>query len=150
MQTLSVKDLECMLIELTKKEEELTLRIHGLKENINNEKKIKNALEKDISELKGDISNIETNIMKCNEENAFTVKTIENDLTHYKNVNNIGVRNYNYKIEEELKKQNELKEKIKNVYEEITNCVKSINMESVDLKKINSQIAQMEKFISSI
>ena len=68
--------------------------------NINDTVSVKVPSEKIKMKLKGDIANIETNIMKCNEENAFTVKTIENDLTHYKNVNNIGVRNYNYKIEE--------------------------------------------------
>lgn len=151
---LDKKELEFMLNKLTQMDEDIDLRIKGIKDLIIQEKNISNKNMKKIQSLKEEIEKTQRIIRKEKGDNNNNLKSIQNEFDFNNAFSQMKNNNYQNKINAEIKTQRDLlmqiaetKNKIEQYHHLISSCEK---IEQLEEKEIQKENEEMIKFISSI
>lgn len=136
------------------KNEELSIRIKGMKEILLTSVKNKTNLQNQSREFQKNIENTEKDIELYKIDNNYKVKIIQNDMEHTKNTKEDQKKNMEKKIENENNVCNGLKEKINEIREEIMKYKELIqDFDKVDNDRNNKLLKEtndMKKFLSEI
>ena len=151
---LNRKELDYMISELTETNKEYEIRLKGLKEKLLLEKKENTNLYKQLRNLTNNINetNNEIQIKKINGE--YNLHIAENNINSDNSNLNLRNQSYNNKIEDELKKQKELKNKISLIdneimkYQMMINQIENVN--ELNNQEIQQQNEDMIKFLQNI
>ena len=146
------KELSAMVSDLSEKEKEFDLRIKGLQQILIDENKKKNILEREITNIKRDVSTLQININSTIKGNKISLGQIQNEIDYNEGTQKINEYNYNYKISLEENKQKKIKADINKLNKEIKGMIEQIqqkdsfqNMKSKEVNKLNEE---MIKFLS--
>ncbi len=151
---LNRKELDYMISELTEKNKDYEIRLKGLKEKLLLEKKDNINLYKQLRNLTNNINETNNKIQKNKIEGEYNLHKAENNINSDNSNLNLRNQSYNNKIEEELKKQKELKKKISLVdneilqYQMMINQIENIN--EINNQEIQQQNEDMIKFLQNI
>ena len=146
------KELSAMVSDLSEKEKEFDLRIKGLQQMLIDENKKKNILEREITNIKRDVSTLQININSTIKGNKISLGQIQNEIDYNEGTQKINEYTYNYKISLEENKQKKIKADINKLNKEIKGMIEQIqqkdsfqNMKSKEVNKLNEE---MIKFLS--
>ena len=151
---LNRKELDYMISELTEKNKDYEIRLKGLKEKLLLEKKENTNLYKQLRNLTNNINETNNEIQKNKINGEYYLHKAENNINSDNSNLNLRNQSYNNKIEEELKKQKELKKKISLVdneilqYQMMINQIENIN--EINNQEIQQQNEDMIKFLQNI
>ena len=130
------------------------IRLKGLKEKLLLEKKDNINLYKQLRNLTNNINETNNKIQKNKIEGEYNLHKAENNINSDNSNLNLRNQSYNNKIEEELKKQKELKKKISLVDNEILQYQMMIsqieNINEINNQEIQQQNEDMIKFLQNI
>ena len=151
---LNRKELDYMISELTETNKEYEIRLKGLKEKLLLEKKENTNLYKQLRNLTNNINESNNEIQKNKINGEYYLHKAENNINSDNSNLNLRNQSYNNKIEDELKKQKELKNKISLVdneilqYQTMINQIENINQ--INNQEIQQQNQDMIEFLQNI
>ena len=146
--------LSLNLQENTHNNEDLAIRIKGMKEILLSTVKNKTNLQTELKDFQKQIDHTDKDIELYRIDNNFKVKIIQNDIEHTKNTKEDQKKNLEKKIENEsntgsgfVEKINEIKEEIKKYKELIQDFDKVDNSRNNNLLKDTND---MKKFLAEL
>ena len=151
---LNRKELDYMISELTETNKEYEIRLKGLKEKLLLEKKENTNLYKQLMNLTNNINESNNEIQKNKINGEYYLHKAENNINSDNSNLNLRNQSYNNKIEDELKKQKELKNKISLIdneimkYQMMINQIENVN--ELNNQEIKQQNEDMIKFLQNI
>ncbi len=151
---LNRKELDYMISELTETNKEYEIRLKGLKEKLLLEKKENTNLYKQLRNLTNNINESNNEIQKNKINGEYYLHKAENNINSDNSNLNLRNQSYNNKIEDELKKQKELKNKISLIdneimkYQMMINQIENVN--ELNNQEIKQQNEDMIKFLQNI
>ena len=151
---LNRKELDYMISELSEKNKDYEIRLKGLKEKLILEKKENIELYKQLRNLTNNINETNNKIQKNKIDDEYNLHKAENNINSDNSKFNLRNQSYNNKIEDELKKQKELKQKISLVdneilqYQTMINQIENINQ--INNQEIQQQNQDMIEFLQNI
>ena len=151
---LNRKELDYMISELTETNKEYEIRLKGLKEKLLLEKKENTNLYKQLRNLTNNINETNNEIQKNKINGEYYLHKTENNINSDNSNLNLRNQSYNNKIEDELKKQKELKNKISLIdneimkYQMMINQIENVN--ELNNQEIKQQNEDMIKFLQNI
>ena len=151
---LNRKELDYMISELTETNKEYEIRLKGLKEKLLLEKKENTNLYKQLRNLTNNINETNNEIQKNKINGEYYLHKAENNINSDNSNLNLRNQSYNNKIEDELKKQKELKNKISLIdneimkYQMMINQIENVN--ELNNQEIKQQNEDMIKFLQNI
>ena len=151
---LNRKELDYMISELTETNKEYEIRLKGLKEKLLLEKKENTNLYKQLRNLTNNINESNNEIQKNKINGEYYLNKAENNINSDNSNLNLRNQSYNNKIEDELKKQKELKNKISLIdneimkYQMMINQIENVN--ELNNQEIKQQNEDMIKFLQNI
>ena len=143
-----------MISELTETNKEYEIRLKGLKEKLLLEKKENTNLYKQLRNLTNNINESNNEIQKNKINGEYYLHKEENNINSDNSNLNLRNQSYNNKIEDELKKQKELKNKISLIdneimkYQMMINQIENVN--ELNNQEIKQQNEDMIKFLQNI
>lgn len=141
-------------LELQTNNEELNLRLKGMKEKVIAAHKHKSNLQIQIRDTKKDVESTSRKIDTMKIDSNYKVKMIQNDIDHINNVKENNVKSIKKKIENEEALQANLREKISEITAEIgkyKNLIVELNeQDSLRSKQLHKETAEMTKFLSEL
>ena len=143
-----------MISELTETNKEYEIRLKGLKEKLLLEKKENTNLYKQLMNLTNNINESNNEIQKNKINGEYYLHKAENNINSDNSNLNLRNQSYNNKIEDELKKQKELKNKISLIdneimkYQMMINQIENVN--ELNNQEIKQQNEDMIKFLQNI
>ena len=150
-QTHENKMLQIRNNELIQYNEELNLRIKGMKEKILIAQKNKTNLQSQTKDLRRDIDNISKEIDSMKINSQFKVKLVQNEIDHVNVIKENNVKSIRSKIQAEQTYQDNLISKMTEVKDEIARYKEQIDAfskeDNVRNKQIVSQTNEMTKFL---
>ena len=151
---LNRKELDYMISELSEKNKDYEIRLKGLKEKLILEKKENIELYKQLRNLTNNINETNNKIQKNKIDDEYNLHKAENNINSDNSKFNLRNQSYNNKIEDELKKQKELKNKISLIdneimkYQMMINQIENINQ--INNQEIQQQNQDMIEFLQNI
>ena len=151
---LNRKELDYMISELSEKNKDYEIRLKGLKEKLLLEKKENTNLYKQLRNLTNNINETNNEIQKNKINGEYYLHKAENNINSDNSNLNLRNQSYNNKIEDELKKQKELKNKISLIdneimkYQMMINQIENVN--ELNNQEIKQQNEDMIKFLQNI
>jgi hypothetical protein len=151
---LNRKELDYMISELSEKNKDYEIRLKGLKEKLILEKKENIELYKQLRNLTNNINETNNKIQKNKIDDEYNLHKAENNINSDNSNLNLRNQSYNNKIEDELKKQKELKNKISLIdneimkYQMMINQIENVN--ELNNQEIKQQNEDMIKFLQNI
>ena len=140
--------------ELIQYNDELNLRIKGMKEKILIAQKNKAKLQGQTRDLRKDIDGISKDIDSMKINNQFKVKLIQNDIDHVNVIKENNIKALRNKIQVEqnyqdtlIKKMNEIKDEIANYKDLIKKTTSEDNSRN---KQIVKETNEMTKFLTNL
>jgi chromosome segregation ATPase len=134
--------------------EELSIRLKGMKEIMLSTFKNKNNLQNQLKDFQKAIDHTDKDIELYKIDNNYKVKVIQNDIEHTKNTKEDQKKNMEKKIENEANTGNGLVEKINEIKEEIKKYQELIqDFDKVDNARNNNLLKEtndMKKFLAEI
>jgi chromosome segregation ATPase len=153
-QTHENKMLQIRNNELIQYNEELNLRIKGMKEKMLIAQKNKAKLQGQTRDLRKDIDSISKDIDSMKINNQFKVKLIQNDIDHVNVIKENNIKALRNKIQVEqnyqdslIKKMNEIKDEIAHYKELIKSTTSEDNSRN---KQIVKETNEMTKFLTNL
>jgi hypothetical protein len=140
--------------ELSLINEELNLRLVGMKEKLLSAQKIRNNLQLELRDLKVESDNADNDLETLKINHNYKIKLLQNDNEHIANTKENQLKCIKAKIEYQNSYQNEILTKIENTKEQIKKYKALLN----DLDKHDSdrnqallkEASEMNKFLSQI
>lgn len=149
-----LNNLNLNLQENITNNEELGIRIKGMKEILLSTLKNKANLQNQLKEYQKEIDHTDKDIELYKIDNNFKVKIIQNDIEHTKNTKEDQIKNIEKKIENENNTGNGLIEKINEIKEEIKKYKELIqDFDKVDNNRNNNLLKEtndMKKFLAEL
>lgn len=140
--------------ECLNKNEEICLRIKGMKEILLAAVKNKTSLQNELRDIQKQIDQTDKDIEIYKIDNNYKVKIIQNDIEHTKNTKEDQVKNLQQKIENEVNMSNNLIDKIREIKEEIQKYKELIqDFDKVDNTRNNNILKEtndMKKFLAEL
>lgn len=140
--------------ELIQYNDELNLRIKGMKEKILIAQKNKNNLLNQTKEIRKDIDNLSKDIDVMKITNQYKVKVIQNDIDHVNVIKENNIKSLRCKLVAEQEYQDNLISKINEVKEEIAKYKSLLKVNTKEDEDRNKQIIketnEMTKFLTSL
>jgi len=134
--------------------QEMEIRMKGMKEIIISTLKNKTGLQSHLKDLQKEIETTNKDIDIYKIDNNYKVKIIQNDIEHTKNTKEDQVKNLHKKIENEINNGNNLQDKIKDISAEIQKYKDLIqDFDKVDnSRNINllKETNEMKKFLAEL
>jgi len=134
--------------------EEVNIRIKGMKEILLSTLKNKSALQNQLKEMQKEIDHTDKDIEIYKIDNNYKVKIIQNDIEHTKNTKEDQVKNLQKKIENEINTGNNLQDKINEIRAEIQKYKDLIqDFDKVDNNRNNNLMKEtndMKKFLAEL
>jgi chromosome segregation ATPase len=153
-QKIENNQLGLQVLEMQKSDQELNLRLKGMKEKLISAQKHKNYLQFQIKDFKSEVEATNRKIDMMKTDGNFKVKMVQSDIEHIQNLKESTLRTIKSKIENELTFQKNIKEKIQEITEEINkykSFICEINQpDSVRTKEIEKETYEMAKFLSNL
>lgn len=153
-QTHENKMLQIRNNELIQYNEELDLRLKGMKEKILIAQKNKLQLQNQIKDLRKDIDGISKDIDSMKINNQYKVKIIQNEIDHVNVIKENNIKGIRAKIQIEqnnhdnmLSKMAEMKDQISKYKELIKNASSDDNVRN---KQIVKETVEMTKFLTNL
>ena len=141
-------------IELQRYNEELGLRLKGMKEKLIAAQKHKTSLQNGIREKRRDIEATSRNIETLKIDNNYKIQMIQNDIEHHHLVKENNVKSIKKKIESEEAYQMNLIEKMNEIKEEIArykNLIRELDQHDSERSKVlNKETSEMTKFLAEL
>lgn len=141
-------------MELIQYNEELSLRINGMKEKMLIAQKNKAQLQNQTRELRKDIDVISKDIDSMKINNQFKVKLIQNEIDHTNVIKENNIKALRNKIQVEQNYQDSLINKMSDIKDEIARYKELIKSTTSDDNVRNKQIVketnEMTKFLTSL
>lgn len=141
-------------MELIQYNEELSLRINGMKEKMLIAQKNKAQLQNQTRELRKDIDVISKDIDSMKINNQFKVKLIQNEIDHINVIKENNIKALRNKIQVEQNYQDSLINKMSDIKDEIARYKELIKSTTSDDNVRNKQIVketnEMTKFLTSL
>jgi chromosome segregation ATPase len=141
-------------IELQRYNEELGLRLKGMKEKLIAAQKHKTSLQNGIREKRRDIEVTSRNIETLKIDNNYKIQIIQNDIEHHHVVKENNVKSIKKKIESEEAYQANLMEKMNEIKEEIArykNLIRELDQHDSERSKVlNKETSEMTKFLAEL
>ena len=140
--------------ELIQYNEELNLRVKGMKEKILIGQKNKSNLLSQTKEMRKDIDNLSKDIDVMKITNQYKVKVVQNDIDHTNVIKENNIKALRAKLQAEQGYQDSLISKIKDVKDEIVKYKQLLKVNTKEDEERNNQIIketnEMTKFLTSI
>ena len=140
--------------ELIQYNEELNLRVKGMKEKILIGQKNKNNLLNQTKDIRKDIDNLSKDIDVMKITNQYKVKVVQNDIDHINVIKENNIKALRAKLQAEQNYQDSLISKIKEVKDEIVKYKSLLKSNSKEDEERNNQIIKetndMTKFLTSL
>jgi hypothetical protein len=140
--------------ELSKFNDELTLRLKGMKEKVIASHKHKFNLQNQVRDMKREIESTSRKIDTIKIDNNYKIQMIQNEIDHTQMVKENSVKSLKKKTEQEVAHQINLLDKMNEIQDEIIKYKKLIDeLEQHDndrFKLLNKETAEMTKFLSEI
>ncbi len=140
--------------ELSKFNDELTLRLKGMKEKVIVSHKHKFNLQNQVRDMKREIESTSRKIDTIKIDNNYKIQMIQNEIDHTQMVKENSVKSLKKKTEQEVAHQINLLDKMNEIQDEIIKYKKLIDeLEQHDndrFKLLNKETAEMTKFLSEI
>jgi hypothetical protein len=134
--------------------EELGLRLKGMKEKLIASQRNRFNMQNQVRDLKRDIESTSRKIDTVKIDNNFKIQMIQNDIDHTQLVKENSVKSIKKKTENELAHQINLLDKMKEIQEEIykyKNLVSELEHQDNDrYKLLHKETAEMTKFLSEL
>jgi hypothetical protein len=133
--------------------EDLNLKLKGMKEKLIYSNKNKNNLLMQIRDLRHDVESTGREIDTMKIDTNYKVKSIQNEIDHINNVKENNIKILHKKIEGEENYQLELIRKIEEMKTEIEKykeMMKEVGSDDVRNKELLKETAEMTKFLSEL
>lgn len=153
-QTHENKMLQIRNNELIQYNDELNLRIKGMKEKLLIANKNKSKLQTQTKTIRKDIETLSKDIDSMRIDNQYKVKVKQNEIDHINVIKENSIKSLRSKIQSEQSQQDALIKQMNEVKDEISkykSLIKSNNQEDCERnKQIIKETNDMTKFLSSI
>mmetsp|Transcript_20472 Transcript_20472/g.21252 ORF Transcript_20472/g.21252 Transcript_20472/m.21252 type:complete len:215 (+) Transcript_20472:3-647(+) len=153
-QTHENKMLQIRNMELIQYNDELNLRIKGMKEKMLIAQKNKTKLQNQTKDLRGDIDSISKDIDSMKINNQFKVKLVQNEIDHVNVIKENNIKALGNKVQVEqnyqdnlINKMNEIKDDIGRYKELIKGTTSEDNTRN---KQIVKETNEMTKFLTNL
>jgi len=153
-QTHENKMLQIRNSELIQYNDELNLRIKGMKEKMLIAEKNKSNLQGQIRDLRKDIDTINKDVDSMKINNQFKVKLVQNEIDHVNVIKENNIKALRGKIQVEQNFQDSMIKKLSDVKDEIARykdlVKKTTSEDNVRNKQIVKETSEMTKFLTNI
>lgn len=153
-QTHENKMLQIRNTELIQYNDELNLRIKGMKEKILIAQKNKSGLQNQTRDIRRDIETISKDIDSMKINSQFKVKMIQNEIDHTNVIKENNIKSLRNKVQAEQAYQDNLLKKMNEIKDEIIRYKQLIKSNTKEDEERNNQIIketnEMTKFLTNL